>query len=94
MSGGSFNYVSVTDPMDGEAWPSSEHDRIVDALAEYPGSEEAIRRARACLDMWRSAMREVSEEWRKLSPILKAVEWHHSSDYGEESALRALAELK
>ena len=28
------SYVSVNDPMDYDAWPSEEHDRIVDALAE------------------------------------------------------------
>ena len=90
MSGGSFSYVSVKDPMDGEAWPDDEYDRIVDALAEYPGSEKLVERARACLDTWSKTMREVSDEWQKLSPVLKAVEWHHSGDYGEDAVLQAI----
>lgn len=95
MSGGSFSYVSVTDPMDGDgAWPNDEHNNIIDALSEYPGSEDAVRRARACLDAWRKAMREVSEEWCKLSPVLKAVEWHRSGDWGVDSVARELAALK
>ena len=92
MSGGSFDYTSIRDIEGAE--PSEEHERLVDALAEYPGSDAAVARARAALAKWRTTMREVAEEWRALQPVLKAVEWHHSSDYGEESVLRALAELK
>jgi hypothetical protein len=92
MSGGSFDYASIRDIEGAE--PSEEHERLVDALAEYPGSERAVERARAALSKWRTAMREVANEWRALQPVLKAVEWHHSCDYDEAAVLRALAELK
>jgi hypothetical protein len=96
MSGGAFNNVSVTDPLDGDAWPSDEHERIVEALealAEKPEAERVAEIARACLDMWRNAMREVSNGWRRLGPVLRAVEWYHSGDGAAEGVDKAIAEF-
>lgn len=82
MSGGSFNYVSVTD-VDG---PSSDHEEIVDALAEYPGSAAVVAEARAVLAKWR----EVVDAWANLTPVMKAVEWTQSGDWGPDSVAEAI----
>lgn len=82
MSGGSFNYVSIMD-IDG---PSEAHEEIIAALAEYPGSDAAVAKARAALAKWR----EVQAEWDDLRDILKAVEWVQSGDWGPEAVQEAL----
>lgn len=86
MSGGRFNYVSVKD-IEG---PSEDHDSIVDALAEYPDTGDIVTTARHVLAKWR----EVMEMWERLSPVLKAVEWHQSGDWGEDSVAKAIESMR
>lgn len=82
MSGGRFNYVSVRD-IDG---PGEEHDNIVDALSEYQGADEVVAEAYRVLEKWR----DVVDAWARLSPVLKAVEWHQSGDWGDDDVRRAI----
>lgn len=95
MSGGSFNYASVREiELSG---PSDDHKAIVGALAEYPGADIVVARARAALAKWEQVvtiMAEVDAEWSALRSVLRAVEWHHSSDVGEDDVVKAIAEFK
>lgn len=86
MSGGSFDYVSTRDP---EGVPGEQHEAIVEALAKYqaPGAAEAVEALLDIIKRWREA----AAAWEAFSPILKAVEWDHSGDWGPEEVELALA---
>ena len=81
MSGGSFDYVSTAELF------TSEHNlrAIRVALAEYPSSEKAV----ALLDEIIAG----GPKFEALREVLRAVEWHHSSDYTEEAVTTALAKF-
>lgn len=85
MSGGSFDYL-YTAEITSRLYDIEGMATALDELGEF----EAARRTRVCLDYLKAAT-VVQEE---LSAVWRAVEWFHSADISQESALKIIAEWK
>lgn len=83
MSGGSFNYASVAG-IDG---PSQDHYDLVAEARSTPGCEAVAEEAAAILRDWAA----LDARWTALRPVLKAIEWCRSGDWGEDDVAEALA---
>lgn len=92
MSGGSYNYLCSKDALDLLGSLSSQEDlaRMADRLTELgydDGVAHDIRLLIGAIDTHRHAVDEVLS---RLEPVLHAVEWLDSGDWGEEQVRDAV----
>lgn len=92
MSGGSFNYLTYVSNLSEllEKW--EELGRMAEALDEYGANDAAMvtREIIRRVDELEDYVQRILEAG--LDEVWKAVEWHHSSDYGEEKVHTAIKE--
>lgn len=88
MSGGSFDYLCYKDAP--ETLRSEELSRMAAAIRSYQGGEPAAAATTALVGYLRAFERRIEA----LRDVWKAVEWHHSGDWGQEAVGRALAEYE
>jgi hypothetical protein len=88
MSGGSFDYLCYAVEIGTLGERRGAIEAMAQALDEYdqPAAAKAADRTRAVL----AALDAADELARQLSDVWHAVEWHHSSDWGEEDVLEVL----
>lgn len=89
MSGGSFDYLCFAET---DALPQrlAQVEEMADALAAYPDGEAASLDTHELVAIIRTAERRIEARRRRLADVWKAVEWHHSHDYGPDAVGRAL----
>jgi hypothetical protein len=90
MSGGSFDYLCYAADLGTLGERRGAIEEMAQALDAYdqPAARKAADRTRAVL----LALTAADELARQLTDVWHAVEWHHSSDWGEEDVIEALQE--
>lgn len=97
MSGGSYDYASLTDCLDDLVRHQQQLERLAERLAmlpeaEFPGAAAAAQGTLALLvraGLWDAHVRATSAV---LRPVWHAVEWWDSNDWGPDQVREALAE--
>lgn len=93
MSGGYYNYLGgkEIDEWHGAVLEEAEH--AAAALNQQDYSRAAARELKALILALRSSQLELGERAKRLAPVLHALEWWKSGDWGEEHLRTACAEL-
>lgn len=88
MSGGSFNYLCYAADIGTLGERRGAIEEMAQALDVYdhPAAAKAAERTRAVL----LALSAADELASQLADVWHAVEWHHSSDWGEEDVIEVL----
>jgi hypothetical protein len=91
MSGGSFDYLCYADDLDDLLSKRGELDRMREALEGYGDRGRAATRETYLVEqLLRSWEDMLHVHLARLKPIWKAVEWHHSADWGADHVEIAL----
>lgn len=85
MSGGSFDYLCWSTDLASQKGTIEEMAKAIEAYG-HPAAAKAADHTRAVLAAFKAA--EVIAD--QLRDVWHAVEWHHSSDWGEDGVLEAL----
>lgn len=85
MSGGSFDYLCWSTDLASQKGAIEEMAEAIEAY-DHPAAAKAADHTRAVLAAFKVA--EVIAD--QLRDVWHAVEWHHSSDWGEADVLEAL----
>ncbi len=83
MSGGSYNYLYCKEPEEFMNYTGDLED-MSDQLNQL-GYEDVARDMRRLLEYIKSAKIRIEVLSKKLSPVMKAVEWYDSADWGLET---------
>ena len=89
MSGGSFDYLCYAD-LDDLFNRLGQIEEMAEAIAAYPDGEAASIDTHEIVAFIHTARRRIEARRRRLEPVWKAVEWHHSGDYGPDAVDRGL----
>lgn len=94
MSGGSWNYLysaDIEDLMSGRKLDDLQ--RMTDRLAS-DGYTDVAKDVQRLVEYVRSATVRIETLFEMLKPVLKAVEWYDSGDYGKSDVLEAIEEYR
>lgn len=93
MSGGSFDYLCFKD-----ADELLEHldtiQEMADELAKLGYANDAAKETQTLLLNYRAFLNRSQTALERLQPVWKAMEWWHSSDWGEDRLKETLAEYR
>ena len=92
MSGGSFNYLCYKEPVN--LFHHIEDLEDVERYLLRNGYYDVAHDVRRQIEYLESARNRIEVLHEQLSPVLKAVEWYVSGDYGEDSLKRAVEKYR
>lgn len=91
MSGGSFNYASLATDLEELLTKRYDLNSLADRLYEWPDADDAAADLEALLAQVDKANQRVTARLKRLQPVLRAIEWHDSCDWGPDRVAEALA---
>jgi hypothetical protein len=103
MSGGSFNYLCFKDADEilGDALGWKEQvDYMIKALEDYKEFDNVaefevfLRSVINDMDQYENLRDRLDAKLEKYHSVMRAIEWHHSGDSGEEGVAKELSDLR
>lgn len=93
MSGGAFNYVCFRETIE-LIERKSELYEIIDSLVQYGYEDlaEDVKELIQRINKLKEKVNDVERYRETLEPILKAVEWYESGDYGKDTMIKVFEE--
>ena len=94
MSGGSFNYLYCKEPeqlFDNSVIGDLADMEVILLTRNYTDVARDVRRL---IEYIKSARNRVDVLQAQLKPVLKAVEWYESADYGDTDLAKAIEEYR